>query len=78
MPNPNHNNLQILSVFVLIILFSFLPIVNNQVKAAKSGPIIIDHTSIALFDQIPQNYLDVASTQLKICYGHCSHGSEII
>ena len=78
MPNPNHNNYQILSDVVLIILFSFLPIVNNQVKAAKSGPIIIDHTSIALFDQIPQNYLDAARTQLKISYGHTSHGSQII
>ena len=50
--NLTHNKLRILSTFILAILFSFTPILNSQVQAARTTSIIIDHTSIALFDQI--------------------------
>jgi len=76
--NLDHNKLRILSIFILAILFSFTPILNSQVQAARNTPLIIDHTSVVLFDQIPQSYLDTARNQLKISYGHTSHGSQVI
>jgi len=41
------------------------------------GQIIIDHTSVAQFESIPDQYLD-AARNLTVHYGHTSHGSQII
>lgn len=42
-----------------------------------SSPLIIDHTAVDGFDDIPDYWLDQAK-QLTIHYAHTSHGSQII
>jgi hypothetical protein len=65
-------------VILIIFLFSLIVIPDNSAFAARTSPLIIDHSSVALFDQIPKEYLDVARSNLKIAYGHTSHGSQIV
>ena len=64
------------SLFLAILFLSFSS--HQQVQAARSAPLIIDHNSVALFDQIPPSYLAAVKKQLKISYGHTSHGSQIV
>ncbi len=42
----------------------------------RSEPIIIDHSCINL-DKIPESYVLQAKNNLRIAYGHTSHGSQI-
>ena len=42
-----------------------------------AGPIIIDHTCTDL-SQVPDYWIDQANAQLKVSYGHTSHGTQPI
>lgn len=46
------------------------------VQAAAEGPLIVDHTSVALFDQIPDQYL-TAARNLKMVFSDRSVGQNI-
>ena len=65
------------TIFILFLTPLFLLIPKTSF-AIRSNPLIIDHTSIQEFDQIPTYWLNQAKTTLKIAYGHTSHGSQII
>ncbi len=39
--------------------------------------LIVDHTAVAGFDQIPGEWITAAKAQFRIGYGHTSHGSQI-
>jgi len=52
----------------LLLAFSF---------CVASAQIVVDHTSVNEFDQIPDEYIESARN-LAIHYGHTSHGSQII
>jgi hypothetical protein len=54
-----------------VLLFVLLPVF-------ASAYIIVDHTSVSQFDQIPQEWITAAKNNLKIAYGHTSHGSQLI
>ena len=43
-----------------------------------AGGILVDHTRIAQFDQIPSNVIANITSGYKIYYVHTSHGSQII
>jgi hypothetical protein len=55
----------------LPLIFWFLPVI-----ALAQSPVIIDHKCVD-FDRIPAEYIDKARGDLKIAYGHTSHGSQI-
>ncbi len=40
--------------------------------------IVADHKSALSFYDIPQTYIDTAKSNLRIYYGHTSHGSQIV
>ncbi len=50
----------------------YLPVVMTP-----PGSIIIDHTTVDI-TKIPQTYIDLAKNQLRVSYGHTSHGSQLI
>lgn len=55
----------------------YFPIITNgHYSAPISDGLVIDHNSIALFDQIPQNYITAAS-QLRMLFRHASVGYNI-
>lgn len=43
----------------------------------SAGPIIADHNAPPAFDRIPVQWLDAAKRNLKMYYGHTSHGTQI-
>jgi hypothetical protein len=45
--------------------------------AARTAPIIIDHTTTHL-SQIPPYWIEQAKALLRLSYGHTSHGSQIV
>ena len=53
-----------------VLFFTFLP---PHVSAA----LIADHNAVAEFDSIPQYWIEKAKQDLRISYGHTSHGSQI-
>jgi hypothetical protein len=52
----------------------YLPIIS---KPLSQAPIIIDHTTTDI-SKIPFEYIQKAKDQLRLSYGHTSHGSQII
>ena len=44
---------------------------------AQAQPVIVDHTC-ADIDQIPQQWIETAKSNLRISYGHTSHGSQLV
>ena len=52
---------------------SYLPFIIRP----GSGAIIIDHTTVDV-TRIPTNYINLAKAQLRLSYGHTSHGSQLI
>ena len=59
------------------ILIILLLAVHGASFAQRSEPLIIDHTCTDLAD-IPEEYIEMAKDQLRMCYGHTSHGSQPI
>ncbi len=53
--------------------FLFLPVVARYEQRA----IIIDHTTVDI-TRIPTEYITLARNQLRLSYGHTSHGSQLI
>ena len=43
----------------------------------QAQPIIIDHTCTDI-NQIPQQWIEAAKSNLRISYGHTSHGSQLV
>lgn len=39
---------------------------------------VVNHESVADFEQIPEAYIIAAKTNLRLSYGHTSHGSQIV
>lgn len=62
---------------LMLSLFICMATVTTGVAQTFPGGLIIDHTSVAAFDQIPPQYLEAAK-QLRLHYAHTSHGSQII
>jgi hypothetical protein len=55
----------------------FIPIVSSS-KAVSSGQaLIIDHNQTDL-SKIPASWITAAKTQLRVSFGHTSHGSQLI
>jgi len=44
---------------------------------AQAQPVIIDHTCTDI-NQIPQQWIEAAKSNLRISYGHTSHGSQLV
>jgi uncharacterized repeat protein (TIGR01451 family) len=47
----------------------------QTVESQSSQPIIIDHTCTDL-SKVPESWIEQAKDQLRLCYGHTSHGSQ--
>ena len=71
-----------------IIIFAILVfgVLSNSCSKKSNNPLpelnenteyIIDHTCTNL-DSIPEEYIDAAKRDLRIAYGHTSHGSQLI
>mgnify|MGYP000568942906 CR=1 FL=1 len=43
----------------------------------RHAPIIIDHTCTNL-NQVPTYWIEQAKARFRLCYGHTSHGSQLI
>ena len=43
----------------------------------QAQPVIIDHTCTDI-NQIPQQWIETAKSNLRISYGHTSHGSQLV
>jgi len=56
--------------------FYFLPMVALAPNSI-TGAIIVDHTTTNLY-QIPASYFDAAQVNLRLSYGHTSHGSQLV
>lgn len=48
------------------------------VPATAVGAIIVQHTSVAEFDQIPTAIVETVKNNMVLFYGHTSHGSQIV
>lgn len=46
--------------------------------SASTGAIIADHLAAASFTSIPTSYINAAKANLRIAYGHTSHGSQLV
>ena len=44
---------------------------------AQAQPVIVDHTCTDI-NQIPQQWIETAKSNLRISYGHTSHGSQLV
>lgn len=55
---------------------AFVPAV-VPAAAAPRDPLVVDHTCTDL-SRVPARYLEAAKAQLKIGYGHTSHGSQVV
>ena len=55
---------------------SAVPLAAAGTSAARSEPIIIDHSTDDI-RAIPQAWIEAAKANLHIAYGHTSHGSQI-
>ena len=60
----------------LIVMMAFIFGVCFAVMA-QAQPVIIDHTCTDI-DQIPQQWIETAKSNLRISYGHTSHGSQLV
>ncbi len=54
-----------------------LPSVMRQSPGQAAGGFIIDHTTTSLAS-VPPQYITLAKNQLRLSYGHTSHGSQLI
>jgi hypothetical protein len=52
----------------------YLPII---MRPSSQEAIIIDHTTVDI-TRIPTSYINLAKTQVRVSYGHTSHGSQLI
>lgn len=53
------------------------PTTTGVAATARTSPIIADHTTTNL-SQIPSYWIEQAKSQLRLAYGHTSHGSQIV
>jgi hypothetical protein len=53
------------------------PVRPARASEPASGAILADHNAAAAFSRIPQQWLDAAKRNLKMYYGHTSHGEQI-
>ena len=65
-------NTNLLRIMFLVCLMLAMP------KGVRAESILIDHTAVPAFDSIPQAYIDLAQSDLKMLFGHRSHGSQLI
>lgn len=54
-----------------------LPSVLRHSMGGIAGAFIINHTTADL-DSVPTQYIELAKNQLRLSYGHTSHGSQLI
>ena len=60
-----------------VALTILLALAAGPAPAQLDEPIIVDHTCTDLAD-IPSEYIELAKSELRLCYGHTSHGSQPI
>lgn len=58
-----------ISALILTVLIS-----SRDLKAA----VVIDHRSVQDFESLPDEFINLAKSDLRIAYGHTSHGSQIV
>ncbi len=72
-------SISLLGIYFLISPYFFLarPV---KAQANRTQPLIIDHEAVISFNagQIPSSYINLAKQNLRIAYGHTSHGSQIV
>ena len=56
--------------------YTYLPLVEMHIYAPPQGAFVIDHTSVALFEQIPDRYL-TAARNLRLMFSDRSVGQNI-
>ena len=54
-----------------------LPGILRQASSLTSADIIVNHLNVDI-DAVPAAYINLAKTQLRVSYGHTSHGSQLI
>lgn len=59
-----------------IILLSIFPFSAGAI--GQTRPIVADHNAAADFEKIPYFWIGKAKAELRLSYGHTSHGSQII
>ncbi len=64
-------------VLSVVFLWSFLVCSVCIAQPLWAGAIIIDHTCTNL-SKVPQSWIDLAKLNLRITYGHTSHGSQLV
>jgi hypothetical protein len=65
------------STLTSCILATLLLAAPDLLYARRAESLVIDHTCTSLAD-IPAEYIEMAKDQLRLCYGHTSHGSQAI
>jgi hypothetical protein len=50
---------------------------SDPTSAPQAAAVIIDHSTASL-SRIPQQWIEKAKTDLRIAYGHTSHGSQMV
>jgi len=60
-----------------IILFIFIALTNVFFVDARDNAIIIGHNCIDI-SKVPLNWVEKAKQEIKLSYGHTSHGSQIV
>jgi len=68
-------NIRIYYSFITAMFFAAV-VLSSPLNAAT--PIVIDHTSVQNFDNIPGEYIEQAKSEFMIGYQHTSHGSKIL
>ncbi len=64
-------------IALAIVSLSFISFLTSP-QPATAAAIVADHTTVAKFAQIPQEYFDQIRANYRFFYGHTSHGSQIL
>ena len=59
------------------ITFTIIIVGISLAVLAQAQPIIVDHTC-ADISRIPQQWIDAAKSDLRVSYGHSSHGAQLV
>jgi hypothetical protein len=65
----NRRTVRLLTVTAMIVLCA--------ATVARGAALIIDHTCCDI-DQVPPVWVEQAKADLRLCYGHTSHGSQLV
>ncbi|KMY69050.1 hypothetical protein AAU61_05840 [Desulfocarbo indianensis] len=72
---PNHPKPRFKAILLAAAILAFLGLA--PAAQALEQPIIADHAATDL-SQVPQEWIEAARQNLRLAYGHTSHGSQVI